>query len=119
MPALLALEARLQSRADVRDPPELAIRVVKIGGRVWGKDVGQQAEVVRIDGDAERIERALDVHYGKALGETERLRARKGQKEKDDTTGRKSVVHRAIGNSVTCCVSLYRKAASLLMQFDR
>ena len=108
MPALSAHEPRLQRLADVRDPPELAVRVVEIGRRVGGKDVGQQAEVVRVDGDAEGRERALDVHYGKALGESERLRAGKGGQEKDDTAGRESVVHRAIGNSVTCCVSLYR-----------
>ena len=79
MPAPLALEARPQGRADVREPAELAVRVVEIGRRVRGEDVGQETEVVRVDGDAEGVDRALDVRYGEALGESQRLRGRKGQ----------------------------------------
>ena len=36
--------------------------VVEVGGRVWGEDIGEEGEVVRVYGDAERVEGILDLH---------------------------------------------------------
>ena len=69
MPASLALEARLQGHADTCEACELAVGVVKVGGRVGGKDIGQKGEVVRVYGYAEGVQGVLDFHDGNTLGE--------------------------------------------------
>ena len=48
--AFLTLESLLQGRANVGEAVELAAPIAEIGGRVRGKDAGQEAEVVRVYG---------------------------------------------------------------------
>ena len=68
VPAPLTREARLQRRADARQPRELAVGVVEVGGRVGGEDGGEEGEVVRVDGGAEGVEGVLDVRGREAGG---------------------------------------------------